>query len=186
VPETVKRTAGMVKLGLVGSANEIAKRTGLRANSIRDYTAGRRIPRPPTQAVIEEQYPTITPKDWRTPAGPVGGGTQLGLAPVPRSDDPRELAQALTARVRVSMAQLDQLVSDGSVVESSRVYERLSRTLVSLGKFSGVGLSKREILMSPHFVEIVRVITGAIEPWPDALRAAAQALEGLERAADER
>jgi len=75
-------------------------------------------------------------------------------------------------RVRLSTAQLD-------VDKELRLLANVGKIFQTLGKLTGVGLtvSVRQIIDSPNWRLLETKILDALAPWPDALRAVADALD---------
>ena len=73
--------------------------------------------------------------------------------------------------------ELPNLVTDASA--RSRLLADSARTLAVLGKLTGIGLtvSTRQFLDSPNWRQLEAKIIDALSPWPDALRAVANALD---------
>lgn len=73
--------------------------------------------------------------------------------------------------------ELPKLVKDPA--GRARITREAAGTLAILGRLTGIGLtvSARQILDSPNFRIIEGKIIQALEPWPDALRAVAAAID---------
>jgi transcriptional regulator with XRE-family HTH domain len=73
--------------------------------------------------------------------------------------------------------ELPKLVKD--IAGRARLMREAAGTLNVLGRLTGIGLtvSARQILDSPNFRIIEGKIIAALEPWPDALRAVAEAID---------
>jgi hypothetical protein len=82
------------------------------------------------------------------------------------------LAQLADLRVRIPLAALD-------VEKETRLLASASKTFQVLGKAAGVGINvtSRAILDSPNWRLLEIKILDALAPWPDALRAVADALD---------
>ena len=73
--------------------------------------------------------------------------------------------------------ELPKLVKDPQ--GRARITREAAGTLAVLGRLTGIGLtvSARQILDSPNFRIIEGRIIQALEPWPEALRAVARAID---------
>ena len=73
--------------------------------------------------------------------------------------------------------ELPKLAKD--IAGRARLMREAAGTLSVLGRLTGIGLtvSARQILDSPNFRIIEGKIIQALEPWPDALRAVAAAID---------
>jgi hypothetical protein len=118
---------------------------------------------------------------WEEPASDV----QLPNGPppvvVPGSATPAAVAaeaDAILAEVQRGREFVSNL-QGGDPGERISHLERLSKMLVGVSKMRGVLMSERQILESPHWRSVEAAIVRALEPWPDGMRAVAEALDGL-------
>jgi hypothetical protein len=93
----------------------------------------------------------------------------------------RDEAAELVARVRELR---DSVAADttSTPLEKAKVIGAATATLAQLGKLTGElgSISEAKIIASPGFRRIQAAIVDALEAYPEALRAVAQALRELE------
>lgn len=130
---------------------------------------------------------------WPESAPRVGEWDDL-LEPEPvraRESEPEPDLEPATAEHTVAEAsewlrEVRRLRRDLALIsepqERARAMRDASGMLTSLGRITGASLSvsRRQILESPHWREIMGVITVALEPWPEAARAIQVALDPQE------
>lgn len=87
-------------------------------------------------------------------------------------------ADALLAEVKAGRAFVSA-IDGGDPGERIRHLERLTSMMVDLSRMRGVLMSERQILASPHWLTVEAHIVKALEAWPDAIRAVADALDLL-------
>jgi hypothetical protein len=107
------------------------------------------------------------------------------LPAIPLEDATPERVGAAAARllqhVRMLQQELEMTARDSGEGLGARVRmaESIAGVLGKLGAMTGTKLTERMILESPLLKEIVSTIAEALGDWPDAQRAAADALERL-------
>jgi hypothetical protein len=182
----IRRSLGQVKLAMVGSAALVAKKLHRSPGVVRSWQTGERNPQDRTRQEIREKFPDISTADWDTPAGRLGPsasrtpeGEDGPAVEIPEGADPEALARAQLTMIERDLRTLRdfQTENGASVVEISRIHQRLAGAQVQLSRIVGGQLTERAVLMSAPFRRIVERLVTALEPWPDALRAAAAALE---------
>lgn len=121
---------------------------------------------------------------WDEPIAPGATPAPKATAPrKPRDPEARATPEGVRSLADAAFGQAqalqDELEADGADLEARiRMAERLGSLIASLGKLTGAAvLNERQILMSPAFKRIVSVMLEALQPWPDAMRAVAAALE---------
>jgi hypothetical protein len=95
------------------------------------------------------------------------------------SDDTAQAAKLLLAHIQRQQTELD---ASGSTIElgaRSRIAANLAAMVDKLGHHTGVKITRRQILDSPELLPIVDRIVEALEPWPEAMRAVADAISEL-------
>lgn len=165
---------------LGGSIAEWVARTGKSPTAIKAYRSGAYRPPPETRAVIASRGGPA-PEEWDRPATTVDRPTPRA-APVEvkaSKESTVRLADRLTAQAQAN-AEAIEGVED--VATRTRLLEQHARTVAVLGRLTGVGLtvSARQILASPDWRLIEDRIIEGLEPWPDAMRAVADAIAPLE------
>jgi hypothetical protein len=185
----IRRSLGQVKLAMAGSTELVAKKLHRSPGVVRTWRTGERNPQDRTRLEIHEKFPDISPADWDVPAGSLGRNasrtpeTEDGPAvEIPEGADPEALARAQLAMIERDLRTLRDFQASsgdsiGSITEISRMHQRLAGAQVQLSRIVGGQLTERAVLMSAPFRRIVERLVAALEPWPDALRAAAAALE---------
>jgi len=169
------RSRGSLELRKLGTGKEIAQKTGKTEGYISRILSGRQDPSQGFKEIaadlgipIEAWNETIIDPEIRNPAAPDAP------APVPTADNVREL----TGRLMRTAQELEaEIAQEASVYERMRYLEKLAGITVDLGKLTGASIvNARMLLMSPGWAQVSEVITKALEPWPDAMRAVAEAL----------
>jgi hypothetical protein len=148
-------------------------------STIGHWQTGERTPREEIQELIHSEWNGPHPDAWLEilPEAPE-------LPEVPLEDATPERVGAATARLLQSVRQLQQeleISKDGGegLGARARIAGELAGILGKLGAMTGTKLTERQILESPQLKVIVATIGEALEPWPDAQRAYANALERL-------
>jgi transcriptional regulator with XRE-family HTH domain len=168
-----------------GDAAQVAKRLNESTRTVESWMRGQRIPILRRRAHIEATLGEPRAAWWDEPPATTGAtvvdaAELLASATEAEPDDPRAVAAQLAGRVRLVLAQLDASGATVDPTAASRIYDRLARTLAQLGRFDGTALTERQVIHAPASRRCIDAILTALEPWPDAMRAAASALRALE------
>lgn len=89
-------------------------------------------------------------------------------------------AALILATVQAMHTELNAGGSDLDIKQRSAIAANLVAMVDKLGHHTGIKLTARQILGAPIFIEICARLVAALEPWPDAMLAAADAIEELE------
>lgn len=123
----------------------------------------------PEPAWWDEPAPGGEAKAIGAPSVAAGAATPGAIA----SEADKLLADVQAHREYVSALE------GGDPGEKLSHLERLAKMLGVLSKMRGVMMNERQILGSPHWLNVEAALTKALTPWPDAMRAVADALEAL-------
>ncbi len=177
------RTKGSVAFArMVGSAAEASGTFGVSVSTIDAWRHGRRIPGPNNRVKIFKA------------GGPDGGWWDVpalepqAMGPVFDTSTIEAASPEATARIADSLqAHAQQLqhevmaMNDGDPARRIKSVRELAGVITDLGKLTGAAiLNERQIRNSPAWRTLLGVVVTALEPWPDAMRAAAEALEKRE------
>ena len=183
----VGRSRGSVLLAAQGDRKAIARTLDCAVSSVNGYCSGSQSPGVRMRDLICATWPHIDQPAWDEPAMlpkavvlPTAADVDTGEA---AGTMVRDLVRRTALQCRRVMVQLEQDTNaDPSHV--ARQLDSLAATLAKLGKFTGQELTPRQILDSPHLRVIVRELLAALEPWPDAVRAAGEAMQKLTAGGD--
>lgn len=160
-------------------ARKVAKldAEGASKSSVGNWQSGLSLPSGPMRERIFE-LGGPDPDSWDEPHSPTPGAlASLGpLAPATAEDTATE-ADLLLADIRRLRGKVE--TSDLDVSQQGRLLANLTAMVDKLGHHTGVKHTPRQILDSPHFITIVDRLIEALEPWPEAMRAAADAIDEL-------
>lgn len=163
-----------------GGIVKISERLGQGASKS-SVSAWRRGDTPPSNAMKERIFELggPDPDAWDEPCDVA---PNLALAPLGQltpatSDDTATEAALLLADIRSLRQGLGS--SDLDVAQRGRLLANLAAMVDKLGHHTGVKLTTRQILDSPHFIVVADRIIEALEPWPEAMRACADAIDEL-------
>lgn len=96
-------------------------------------------------------------------------------------DDVRDLAGTMLDQIRREMAAVscDPVLTPDM---RAKTYARLAHSLASAAKFTGEAgdVPESKLLKLPAMRRVFDAVLAALAPWPDALRACADALDQLE------
>lgn len=163
------------------TAKEQQRLLGYARSTIDSYRRGDRTPRKPSREAIAAVWPQCEPGSWDEPA-PLPH-VHAPRPPVPDDEIPT-LQDMSHQAARMAATLLRDLEADSAEVPSdlahrTRQLDVLAGALVKLHRVAGGDLTERQILESRAWGQVLDTITAALEPWPDAMRAAAAALESL-------
>ena len=194
--------ASVTFAGLPGSLRDWSNWLGVSVQSISAYRTGDRSPNSAMRMKLREEvkarYDVEIPEDsWDRRVTPEEAAmmTQRAIPPRPQAappgspapratpDDVAEVTADLLRHIRELSLELKDPVSTQGYDLSQRIAmgDKLAGMIDRLGKLTGVRLTERQILASPIFHELLERIMLALAPWPDAIRAAAKALEPVEK-----
>lgn len=170
----------LARLGLTQA--EIAAKLGRSQQQVQRWCSGKSVPNEENQALICEQWPQIAPHLWHEDAQPGVAKTKPAIAELlasdPRQKTPRQQAQDLQILVH---DLLTNLPNDATPLERAKVMSSAASTLTVLGKLTGEAqeISEARILRLPAWRRIAERILDALEPYPEAARTVAEALDEL-------
>lgn len=164
------------------SLDEIARVTGRSTSSASAWRDGTRVPARDARALIAERWPEIPADAWdeMPPAAPPRATAPPRVIGGVAGSRERSKGLAVELDDRVT-AELEALAT-ADVTPGKRVamLGELTRMQMQLGRLTGAAaLNEREILASPAWLVVERTILDALDEWPDAQAAAADALEAL-------
>lgn len=199
--ETKTMTRGAELLAKVSaSSREIATALGVSPGLVGGWKTGTRRPTKKDQARIEERWPKVPAASWSESAKKARAGgaprrVELEPAPVPTTsaevtapvpmpierndqDDDLEGNNARLRRyIREGIRDLEH-DTELSGVKRAEALKKLVDAQVALDRSTGENaLTLARIVAHPEFQRVVKLITEAITPFPEALRAAISALE---------
>jgi hypothetical protein len=172
---------GALEFKALGVAPKIwAARLGVSVVTAESWRAGRRTPGADTRRAIHE--------DWNGPV-PAAWDELVDVAPPRTVREPVAVVpatpEAVEGEAAKLLAHLRQLQDDLAAAQPEahdlpqriRMAESIAGSIARLGQITGTRISTRAILASPAWAELVKDLTAALEPWPDAMRAVADVLE---------
>lgn len=168
---------------------EIAERVGVDKSLVTRWRLGERRPNAAHMARLEKLYGSSAGKARALPPPP-----PLELADADEDEDedavddvdapsPSPRGQGETSQARLRRYILDSLQdletdTELSGVKKAEALKKLVDAQVALDRSTGENaLTMARIVAHPEFVRVVRLITEAIAPYPEALAAATKALE---------
>jgi hypothetical protein len=118
----------------------------------------------------------VAPKARRKP--PVKAAPKPAAGP----EDVRDTASNMLAQIQRELAAVGcdpVLTPDGR----AKVYDRLARTLTVVAKITGeaTDMPESKILKLPALRRVLDEVLTALAPWPEAIRACAEAIARLEQ-----
>lgn len=166
----VKKHGGVVKA---------ARKVGTTEGTLRHAMKGPTKPRPALREQLEEVL-GVAASSWdeaqaSAASKPLDKPEPPAIPHVEETDDIRKITTDTlrTLRGLLQVADRDSMASIAQAISAqSRILARVS------GQFE---ITQTQIVRSPHFREAMGVLERAIEPYPDAVRAAAKAFEELQR-----
>lgn len=152
---------------------------GRSASAAEAWRNGTRTPARDARKLIAERWPEVTEAGWdELPLA------EPAKAPAPAPDalgtreSTRAFARDVEARGRALLSALDD--PDMTPRAQAELFAKVTDGLMKCGRLTGAtALNEREILGSPAWLRVERAIVDALAPWPDAQRAAGEALAEL-------
>lgn len=190
-------SAGQVALRKSGHTQEqIAAATGASFALVGNWLTGARKPGPAYRDRLSELYSVrqlsweeSPPKAPRAPSLVAKAAAPAALArpPLPSAPPVKATPGDVLSEAAILIAQVrdmrDAVAKDpvATNVEKARVLGMCGSTLAQAYKLTGEGLDMPEskLLQTPAFRRVLDTMTLALEPWPDAMRALAAALEKI-------
>lgn len=174
------RSKGSIALQSLGTVTEVAQLTGKSVSYISYVMSGRKEPSKAFKEICAElpggpsleswSETVVDPEIKRLPS-------DEPLEP-PTPDGVRDMAAQLMRSAQELQAAIEQ---EGSAYERIRYLEKLTGIVVDLGKLTGATIiNERMLKNSPGWKATQALILSTLEPWPDAMRALATALEESE------
>jgi hypothetical protein len=176
-----------------GDAGAKAFKFGVKVATVESWIRGDRTPGDGRRRAIADDggpEPHLWDEMATAPALP-----RIPDATDPELDDDGEPVPRERATAAVVEREADSLLADYKILRSQimslpddrpgervRIMTQLAGILTALGKMTGVGLvvSERQILASPNWLRVRDAIATAVEPFPEAAEAVADALAELD------
>ena len=167
---------------------EIAAKVGVDKSLVTRWRSGARRPTDVQLARLEELYGAPVAARRERPKAKSRPRPKASTSPAvppppsrPSSDEDEHADEDNAARlrryIREGMRELE-LDTELSGVKRAEALKKLVDAQVALDKSTGENaLTMQRIAVHPEFVRVVRLITEAIAPYPDALAAATRVLE---------
>lgn len=168
--------AGAVALHDAGKVAQVARRLGVSERTIAGWRSGARVPNEASRHQLEREL-QIPRADWDRPVAAQGHAP-----PAAHTEAPPRAAGADESDWRLAV-QLDRLAAmraDPDISERGRLeLEKLELQVTrAVARRDGLeDLTTARFIGSRPFRELMDRATAALEPWPDAMRALAAALE---------
>ncbi len=175
------RSRGSVMLSSRGNRKVIAHALGLAISTINGLCAGSQKASQRTRELCEQLYQIDSPA-WDEPAMMPQAASMPEAADVDPGEDVGTMTRDLARRVAVQCRRvITQLETDTNAdpAHVAKQLDSLAATLAKLGKWSGLELTPRQILDSPHLRVVMKELLAALDPHPDAMRAAGEAIKKL-------
>jgi|ERR1041384_2475166 hypothetical protein len=172
--------AGAEALAAADSIANTAAKLGCSPRIVSGWRSGQKIPNERSRATIERAYGIARALWDKAPSGAPASGS---APPPPTSDTAaRESAEA---RLRAQLTRLKEQRADPALTERGRLeLEKLELAASrALARAEGLELSERKILSSVAWRRVRDRVVVALEPYPEAMRAVANALDALDAAA---
>jgi transcriptional regulator with XRE-family HTH domain len=170
-----------VLLARTGRTQEdVAARLGVSRSLVGHWLTGHRVPtRLEVRTALRKAF-AIPVEAWDEPAEPVLAADATVAATTWTADSVQARARRLQSMID---AMTDQLQRATTPDEFSKFCRSITPALVHLGRLTGETLSIDEarIVRLPAWRRIEEALILALTPWPEALRAAGEALEALTR-----
>lgn len=174
------RSKGSIQLQALGTVTEVAQLTGKSVSYISYIMSGRKDPSKAFKEICASIPNGPTVDSWsETVVDPeIRHVTDQDESNAPTDDRVRDMAAQLMRNAETLHAAIEQ---EASTYEQVRYLDKLTDIIIRLGKLTGASvLNERAIKNTPAFKSLVEIMLKALEPWPDALRAIAKALEESE------
>lgn len=153
-----------------------AERFKVSPQSISKYERGETLPHSELRERIADAGGP-DPDAWDEPAVKPAALASLGpLASATAADTATE-ADLLLAEIR--KLRQDPNVEQLDVAQKGRLLQSLTAMVDKLGHHTGTKITERQILDAPPFLVVVDRLIEALEPWPEAMRAARDAISEL-------
>lgn len=174
------RSRGSIEFArMPGGIVKISERLGAGASKS-SVSAWRRGDSDPSSAMRERIFELggPDPDAWDEPHEPRNLAlASLGQLPPASAADTATEADLLLAEIR--RLRQDPNVEQLDVAQKGRLLQSLTAMVDKLGHHTGTKISERQILDAPAVVVVVDRLLEALEPWPEAMRAAADAISEL-------
>lgn len=169
--------AGAQALAAVDSIANTAAKLGCSPRIVSGWRSGRKIPNEGSRATIERVY-GIARALWDKAAS----SEPTGPAAPPHAPEGVEARESAEARLQAQLARLRAQRADPELTERGRLeLEKLELAASrALARAEGLELTERQILASVAWRRVCDRMVSALEPWPDAMRAVAAALDALD------
>lgn len=175
----IGRSVGAVRLGQVSATGaEIAMRVGVSGDGIVSlWRSGKKKPGDANRAALFRVY-GIPIGSWDEPYSPP---SSEGSAPGEATDTPDDIARRIE---RIASLLLQKCETPGAIdaKDQARCLAAALSALSTIRKLRGDDdeIPERKILKTAAWKRIVETALEALKPWPDALRAFAEAVATLD------
>jgi hypothetical protein len=173
------RTKGSDKfraLGETGAA--LAKTLGVSTASIAKWRSGDNRPARVHQESIQARWPHIAVADWVAPveARVIPVATEAPAGSLAAASD--RLLELADKALRIASESLDEAEAEADPGVRAKLLRDFMGTAQALGKLTGEAreLSDTQLVKMPAFRRLVDKIVAVLEPWPEAMKAVAEAL----------
>jgi len=165
--------AGAVALAATGrSTRDLARLFHKSHEAVRRWRSALSVPDADARAVLRREL-GIDESAWDT-IGATGATAATSTDTLTPATARERLEQQIE---RLRVARADPTASPRSRLDLEKLELQASRALAEL---EGAVLTERQILASGVWVRVRETVVTALEPWPDAMRAVADALERAE------
>lgn len=180
------RSIGSEKFSNIpGRPSQVALKLSTTLPNISKWAGGRQKPLGPMRELIKATWPDEAPEpaEWDIPL--VAEESEEDESEPPEIPLERATPQAVEGEADELLKMLRQARLEAAtktdVGERLQLIAQSAQAMLALGKISGAGLNLTEakILASPQWRNIEAMLTLALEPWPEAMRAVADTLKRL-------
>lgn len=160
-----------------GEASKIAESLGISAPFLSKLRGGKILPNDAIRAKIAERFPEVAEGLWDVPHGLLAAVPQ-GPPPEPTPELALTTAEWLANELQTAQRAFVTLPDGAAKI---RMAGQLADIILSLGKLTGAGsaLTPRQIQQSAAWLQMQRVISDALIPYPDAAKAVSDSLKAL-------
>lgn len=176
------RSQGAVALARVPQGGaEIASKVGVSEGLVSLWRSGKRKPSLPNRKLLLDLY-KIPIESWDVPAA-----TAAPARKPKRSAEEAWGSKSTKARAETLERELDEVrktvkTESATPLERAKVLDKIFDNEIKLAKLKGElgAVDEATILRHPHWRRVESALLEALKPYPDALRAAGEALLALD------
>lgn len=184
-PRPPQPSAGSVALKRAGHSRErISRDTGVSYQVAAKWLEGHRKPTAAMRPRLHALY-GVSPVQWDEPP-PVTERREISRSPdAPKHAGPEDVRDTAAGMLAQVQKELTTVATDPVLTpdERAKVYDKLARTLTTVAKITGAAtdMPESKILKLPALRRVLDEILTALAPWPEAIRACAEAIARLEQ-----